>query len=83
MKPNGERTVLYNLRFTGRNSLRPVFEDLGRDYGFVLNILRGRVTQDEASLELEISGSPRRVDKFIRLSAEWGASVVAVPVEMA
>lgn len=83
MRLSGWKTVYFKVKFTDRNSVWPLLEDLGRDLGVALNVLRGRITEDEASLELEITGNPRRVDEFIRRSAEWGASVGATPAGVA
>lgn len=75
MNSSQEMTVHMNVKFPDRSLARPLLENLGRDRALSVNILRGRITREEASFDLEVTGSKRRVDDLIRLSATWGASV--------
>lgn len=38
-----------------------------------INILRARVTSDDARFEIEVSGAPAAVAKIVRQSAPWDA----------
>ncbi len=75
MRSNPERTVHMNVTFSDRRLARPFLDGLGRGRALSMNILRGRITAAEASLELEVTGSARRIDHLVRQTATWGASV--------
>ena len=83
MKSIQETTVHMRVKFSDRNLAHPVLEVFGRDRALTVNILRGRITQRDASFELEVTGNPRSVEGFVRLGATWGASVGALVVDVA
>ena len=83
MEPTREMTVQVNVRFSDRSLARPVLEDLGRNRALVVNIVRGRITQEEASFDLEVTGSRPRIDDLLRRNARWGASIRMVPAGVA
>jgi hypothetical protein len=75
MKPAREKKVQLSVNFADRNLARPLLEDLGRDRALSVNILRGRITHEEASFQIEVTGSTHRVDDLLRVSSKWGALV--------
>jgi len=83
MKPDRSKTVHVNVTFPDRSLARPVLEEIGRDRGLTVNILRGRITEEIATFELEVTGAARRVDDLIRLSATWGTTVGSPPLILA
>lgn len=83
MKSIQETTVQLSVKFSDRNLARPALEGLGRDHALTVNILRGRITQKDASFELEVTGTPRNVENLVRLSATLGAAAGAWVVNVA
>lgn len=83
MKSSDQKTMRLRVTFPNRSLARPVLEDLGRDRGLTVNIVRGRITKAEASFELEVTGPARRVDDLIRLGSKWGAAASPLPLVFA
>ena len=83
MKSTQGTTVHMRIKFSDRNLAHPVLDSLGRHRVLMVNILRGRITQTDASFELAVTGTPRNVENLVRLSTTWGASVGALVVDVA
>lgn len=83
MKILAEKTVQIHVKFSDRSLAGLALEELRRDGAVLVNILRGRVTKEEASFDLEVSGTARRVEHFLRRSGSWGSSLGAAPAGVA
>ena len=77
MRPTHRDTVLMRVQFSDRRLANPALEELGRDPELSVNILRGRITPQDASFELEVTGAASKIKEFIRLSDTWGLAVGA------
>lgn len=75
MRSIQDTTVHMRVKFSDRNLARPVLEGLGRERALTVNVLRGRITEKDATFELEVTGNPRSVESFVRSGATWGAPV--------
>lgn len=75
MNSNRHKTVLVRVQFSDRSEVQPTLAGFGRDPALSVNILRGRVTREDASFELEVTGRERCVEKFLRRSDTLGVRV--------
>ena len=73
MKSTPHTTVLMRLQFLDRSLAEPALAHLGQTLS--VDVLRGRITPEEASFELRVTGPERRIQEFIRQGDSWGASV--------
>jgi hypothetical protein len=71
------------VQFAEGGLAKPAFLELGRDPDLSVSIFRGRITQKDASFELEVTGPASKIKEFIRLSDTWGISVGASSVGVA
>ena len=70
---NERRKVVHlEVYFADRSLSKPAILELSRDSSISVNILRGRLTETSAWFELELSGSPSRVDAVVRQGRNWG-----------
>lgn len=83
MTSSEQTTVLLRVQFPDRNLAGPALEDLGRDRSLSVSILRGRITRDDASFELKVTGPMRKIRAFAARSDTWGASVGTCSVDVA
>lgn len=83
MKSSLRFTVQVRLKFSSRNLTPRVLEKMGRDRAVPVNIIRGQITQEDASIKLEVTGNPRSIETLVRLSTTWGASLDPLPVGVA
>jgi hypothetical protein len=74
MRPAEEKTATLKLEIPNRSLASTLIENWSERSGVSLNILRGRVTSDEACFHLEIRGRAGNVAKILRQSAPWDAS---------
>ena len=72
MKDERRKVVHAEVYFSDRSLTKPVLQELSRDSSVSVNIIRGRMTKGFAWFELELSGSPSRVDAVIRQARQWG-----------
>lgn len=75
MNPARQKTAPMQVRFSTRTSAQAALEDWGRGKALSVNILRGRITQEDASFDIAVTGPARRIQDFIRRSDTRGASV--------
>src|SRR5579864_3694639 len=80
MKPAQQETVILRLQFSDPRLAQPALEKLGRDRDLSVNIQRGRLTLVDASYELRITGSMKKIKNVIQGSGTWGASIGAFSV---
>lgn len=65
------------FRISGPKKVRsePIIHRLSHDCGVVPNILRGRITQKDAWLEVELAGPRKSVEKALKFLGARGVSV--------
>lgn len=83
MKPKDRKTVRMQVKFTDQNLARSFLEECRRDRTLSVNILRGRITENEASFRLEITGDARRIDDLVLEGAQWSAPAGALSAGVA
>ena len=72
MGPNNRNPVLMRARFSDGSLAKRTLEEIGRDPELSVNIFRGRMTQEDASFELEVAGPAPKIKEVFRLSHEGG-----------
>jgi hypothetical protein len=61
--------VRVSVTCAGRHAAGPILGKFERARGLSVTLVRGRLTEDSAALELEIAGDPRRIEKLVRREA--------------
>jgi len=62
----GHKSVKLKLTFPEKVLGDPIIHKLSHDLGVVPNILRGRITEKNAWLEVELIGPAKAVDKALK-----------------
>lgn len=83
MKMSRKESARMRVRFSDQSLARSLLEAWRLDRTLSINILRGRITELDASFELELTGDAQRIEEFVRQSAQWNALKGAVPAEVA
>ena len=74
MNPAEEKITILKVEFPTRALAHDLLGRWTASPGVVVNILRGRVTAEEARFELEIRGNAVPVATLVRQSAPWNAA---------
>ena len=74
METNHRKTVRVGRTFPSRKRTKGRLEELSLGSSITLRILRGRITTEEQTFDLEVSGKTRLVDKAIRILERWAES---------
>jgi ABC-type methionine transport system ATPase subunit len=53
----------------------PIIYKLSKDFDVIPNIMRGRITDKSAYLEVEIVGAAKNVDKALKYLSERGVTI--------
>ena len=69
------RTARFKMTFPERILGEPIMHKLSRDLNVVPNIMRGRITEKNAWLEVEIVGTQKNIDKAVRYLADKDVTV--------
>lgn len=83
MKTSRKESARMRVRFLDQSLARLVLEAWRLDRTLSVNILRGRITEHDASFELELTGDAQRIEEFVRQNAQWNTLMGAVPAEVA
>ena len=70
-----DKTPTFKLTFPAKVIGEPLIHTLSHDYNVVPNILRGRIAEKNAWLEVEIAGAPTDVAKATQYLRDRGVSV--------
>ena len=73
MNPGTLNTAILKVEIPDRTLARTLLEQWAVHPGIALTILRGRVTSDGASYQLEVQGTAAQVARMVRQSAPWMA----------
>ena len=66
----------FKLTFPEKILGEPIVHKLSKEHDIVPNILRGRITQKSAWLEVELVGSRKNIDKALRYLEDRGVTVL-------
>ena len=79
MASHGRRTLKFKLTFPEKVLGDPIIHTLSHDFDVVPNILRGRITDKNAWLEVELIGTDKNLEKARKFLVERG--VVFTPLD--
>jgi ABC-type methionine transport system ATPase subunit len=68
-------TIRFKMSFPAKVIGDPLIHTLSRDFNVVPNILRGRIAEKNAWLEVELSGPAKNVDKALAFLRERGVAI--------
>ena len=72
---DSQKTLRFKMSFPKRVLGDPVMHRLARKAGVIPSILRGRITNKGAWLEVELVGSGKQLNKALKLLESEGVSV--------
>ena len=72
---DAKKTLRFKMSFPKRVLGDPLMHRLSQNAGVVPNILRGRITEQEAWLEVEMIGNSDNIEKAVLFLKEKGVSV--------
>ncbi len=70
-----EKMIKYKMTFPEKMIGDPVLYQLSQDLGVAPNILRGRITEKDAWLEVELIGPEENIGKAITFLGERGVTI--------
>ena len=79
MTKNARRTQKFKLSFPEKVIGDPIIHTLSHDFDVVPNILRGRITDKNAWLEVELIGSDKNLERARKFLGDRG--VVFTPLD--
>lgn len=72
---DARNTVRYKMTFPAKIVGEPIMTKLSNDFGVSYNMMRGRITDKGAWLEVELIGSAKNVERALKFLAERGVAV--------
>ena len=70
-----EKTIKFKMTFPEKMIGDPILYRLSQDLGVAPNILRGRITENDAWLEVELIGVEENIGKAVEFLGEQGVSI--------
>jgi ABC-type methionine transport system ATPase subunit len=79
MASNARRTLKFKLTFPEKVLGDPIIHTLSKDFDVIPNILRGRITDKNAWLEVEMIGTEKNLERARKFLADRGVTFTALP----
>ena len=76
---DSSRSVRYKMTFPAKIVGEPIMTRLSNDFGVSYNMMRGRITDKGAWLEVELIGGPKDIEKALKFLKERGVAVQVLP----
>jgi ABC-type methionine transport system ATPase subunit len=70
-----QKSARYKMTFPQKIVGEPIMTKLSHDFGVSYNMMRGRITEKGAWLEIELIGSAKNIDRAIKYLDERGVSI--------
>lgn len=70
-----QKTVRFKMTFPEKILGEPVIHKLSHDLNVVPNIMRGRITEKNAWLEVQLVGTAKNIERALKFLEERGVSV--------
>ncbi len=70
-----QKSVRFKMTFPEKILGEPIIHRLSHDLDVVPNIMRGRITEKSAWLEVELVGPAKSIEKALKFLAERGVTV--------
>ncbi len=75
MAKESQKVARFKMTFPEKTIGEPIIYKLSHDLDVAPNILRGRITDKNAWLELELVGSPKNIEKALKFLQERGVKI--------
>ncbi len=75
MAKGAQKSVRFRMTFPEKILGDPIIYKLSHDFDVIPNIMRGRITDKSAYLEVELVGSPKNTEKALKYLSERGVTV--------
>jgi len=75
MGKDASKTARFKMTFPEKTIGEPIIYKLSHDLDVAPNILRGRITEKSAWLEVELVGSAKNIEKALKFLSERGVNV--------
>lgn len=75
MAKEAQKVTRFKMTFPEKTIGEPIIYKLSHDLDVAPNILRGRITDKNAWLELELVGSPKNIEKALKFLQERGVKI--------
>jgi ABC-type methionine transport system ATPase subunit len=75
MVKDAQRIERFKMTFPEKTIGEPIIYKLAHDMEVQPNILRGRITEKSAWLEVELSGNAKNVDKAVKFLTDRGVTL--------
>ncbi len=72
---DARNTVRYKMTFPAKIVGEPIMTKLSNDFGVSYNMMRGRITDKGAWLEVELIGSAKNIERALKFLGERGVAV--------
>jgi len=70
-----KRSKLFKMGFPQKLVSEPIMHRISSEFKVVPNIIRGRITEKGAALDVRLSGSPKAIEQALAYLAQQGVSV--------
>ena len=75
---DAKKTLRFKMSFPQRVTGDPIMHRLSRKAGVVPNIIRGRITEKGAWLEVQLEGAQKNIDKALKLLRNEGVNLTSL-----
>jgi len=72
------KSVRYKMTFPAKIVGEPIMTKLSNEFGVSYNMMRGRITDKGAWLEVELLGGAKNIERALKFLEERGVSVQAL-----
>ena len=75
---HARNSARYKMTFPAKIVGEPIMTKLSNDFGVSYNMMRGRITDNGAWLEVELLGAPKNIERALKFLGERGVAVEAL-----
>lgn len=75
MAKAGQKSTRFRMTFPEKVLGEPIIYKLSHDFDVIPNIMRGRITDKSAYLEVELVGSPKNTEKALKFLEDRGVTI--------
>ena len=72
---DGKKSPRFKMTFPAKIVGEPIMTKLSNDFGVSYNMMRGRITDKGAWLEVELIGAAKNIERALRFLEERGVAV--------
>jgi ABC-type methionine transport system ATPase subunit len=75
MAAKDRKSPRYKMTFPAKIVGEPIMTKLSNDFDVSYNMMRGRITDKGAWLEVELLGAPKNIERALKFLAERGVTI--------